>query len=445
MNKKHDLQFPLYRLFSYLCNDMKKFAFTLLALSFCLGIKAQADLATRYMDSLSVLKQKIEQEKIYTTLTGVAQDKDKDGRYYRLFIPMTFYHSPAENLLGIDSIADNRDDDDIRYAIDNALMNVYVTRPELVTDSQRKLDEVGGLKDVNTTTENVDVIDVTPEQPVVPTDEAGQFDVVIKKPNFWTFKQDYYLQFLQNFFTSNWYKGGERSYSMLASIVLQANYNNKQKVTFDNKLELKLGFQTSESDSLHKFRTTDDLIRYTGKLGVQATKRWYYTVQLLTYTQFHKGVKSNDRFIYSDFMSPFNLNLAIGMDYKFESKNKKASGTLNLAPVAYNFRYVGREELATRYSLKPNHSTLHDIGSSLTFNFRWSPSDLFTYDTRLWGYTTYKRAEVEWENTFTLKISKYISAKLFLYPRFDDGTTRDEDYGFFQFREYSSIGFSYSI
>ena len=95
MNKKHDLQFPLYRLFSYLCNDMKKFAFTLLALSFCLGIKAQADLATRYMDSLSVLKQKIEQEKIYTTLTGVAQDKDKDGRYYRLFIPMTYkyYHS----------------------------------------------------------------------------------------------------------------------------------------------------------------------------------------------------------------------------------------------------------------------------------------------------------------------------------------------------------------
>ena len=30
---------------------------------------------------------------------------------------------------------------------------------------------------------------------------------------------------------------------MVASAIIQANYNNKQKVKWDNKLELKLGFQ----------------------------------------------------------------------------------------------------------------------------------------------------------------------------------------------------------
>ena len=78
---------------------------------------------------------------------------------------------------------------------------------------------------------------------------------------------------------------------------------------FENKLELKLGFQTSRGDTLHKFKTNNDLIRYTGKLGLQAHNQWYYTLQLLAYTQFAQGLKSNDKKVYSDFMSPFNVNL----------------------------------------------------------------------------------------------------------------------------------------
>ena len=45
---------------------------------------------------------------------------------------------------------------------------------------------------------------------------------------------EYYLQMLQNYVSSNWYKGGESNYSMVASAIMQANYNNKQKVKFDN-------------------------------------------------------------------------------------------------------------------------------------------------------------------------------------------------------------------
>jgi hypothetical protein len=45
-------------------------------------------------------------------------------------------------------------------------------------------------------------------------------------------------------------------------------------------------------------------------------------------------------------------------------------------------------------------------------------------------------------------VSKYITANLFLFPRFDDASKSgqyDEDLGYLQFREYSSLGFAYTF
>jgi len=76
----------------------------------------------------------------------------------------------------------------------------------------------------------------------------------------------------------------------------------------------------------------------------------------------------------------------------------------------------------------------------------WTFSDMIKWKTRLYGYTTYKRAEIEWENTFSFQFNKYISSNIFIYPRFDDGTgTRDKDLGYWQFKEYASLGFAYSF
>lgn len=71
--------------------------------------------------------------------------------------------------------------------------------------------------------------------------------------------------------------------------------------------------------------------------------------------------------------------------------------------------------------------------------------EMLKWKTRLYGYTSYERAELEWENTFTLQFNKWISAQLFVYPRFDDGVTRDDHHGYWQFKEYISIGFQYSF
>lgn len=385
---------------------------------------------------------------IILLLSFVCKDacaQHKDGRYYKLFVPATFYHSVAKKQLSIDSLTTG---DEVMDAVEEALMKVYLKRPDLMLNSENRLREAGTVRNdvdvqqVQTVELAGQVAPVVVETPVV---EPVTEEVLITKPNFWTFKGDYYLQFLQNYISSNWHKGGESNYSMLASLTLEANYNNKQKVKWENKLEMKLGFQTSRSDTLHRFKTNNDQLRLTSKLGLQAHKKWYYTLQVTGYTQFARGYKSNDPFTYSDFFSPFDLNVGLGMDYTVETKNKRLTGNVNISPVSYNFRYVGRLGLATRNGLEEGHHTLHDIGSMMTVNLTWKLSDQATWKTRLYGYTSYKRALVEWENTLELKVSKYITTNIYVYPRLDDSGTRDGDLGYWQFMEFCSLGFSYSF
>ena len=214
---------------------------------------------------------------------------------------------------------------------------------------------------------------------------------------------------------------------------------------------MKLGFQTSRTDSLHKLKANEDLLRYTGKVGLQAAHKWYYTLQLLAYTQFTRGYKSNDVKIYSDFMSPFNLSVGLGMEYKVEALNKKLTGSLNISPLAFNYRYVGRSWFddktwfPTRYGIKEGKHHLNDFGSQLTASLEWKLNEVVTWKSRFYAFTSYHRAELEWENTFALRVSRYISANIFLFPRFDDSNKWDSDLGYWQFKEYSSLGFSYNF
>ena len=162
-------------------------------------------------------------------------------------------------------------------------------------------------------------------------------------------------------------------------------------------------------------------------------------------TQFYKGYKSNDATVYSDFISPLNVNVSLGMDYLVEALNKRLTGNIHLAPIAYNFRYVRLLPLAVRYGLKEGRHVLHDIGSQFTAELTWKFSDNVMWKSRLYGFTTFKKAELEWENTFSLKFNRFISSNIFIYPRFDDGISRDEHHGYWQLKEFVSVGLNYSF
>ena len=397
-----------------------------------------AQVVRNYIDSLALLRRQLDSLSQENARLRV---ESTDGRYLRLFAPTTFYHSGANRQLSLFPVAG----DDVTEAIDEALMRIYLQRPDLVQNSETRLKKSGTLREevnqeITQQVELAELAEPAPEQP-----DYVPVGLVVKKPNFWKFKGEGYLQFLQNYVSDNWYKGGESNYSAVGAAVLELNYNDKDKITFDNKLEMKLGFQTSRTDTVHKFKTNNDQIRLTSKLGLQAHKRWYYTMQLLAYTQFARGLKANDRKTYSDFMSPFDLNIGIGMQYKVEAFNKRLTGTLNFLPLSFSFRYVGRESLFRANGMRGDHHTMEDFASQFTGELKWQALDFLSLKTRMYINTTYRRFLWEWENLIELKVNKYISANLFLYPRFDDSTVYDDDMGHFQFMEWSSIGLSYSF
>ena len=425
---------------------MKRNFLITLFLTICLGAVAQVsypvsvrsderpsmDKIQAYVDSLNALK-----DSVFTSKKlKIRREQRLRRNDMRLFLPLTYYGNVAEKLFTRD-----RNDNPIL----SELMHLYLTRPDLVRGTDRMVQQQQTkLDDINAPIHHDPIlVEKVPETPVEPT--TVPVEVMIKRPNFWTFNGDYALQFLQNYVSGNWYRGGESNYSALASLVMQANYNNKQKLKWENRLELKYGLQSSRSDSLHSFKSTEDLIRLTSKLGLQATKRWYYTVQIIGNTQFSRSYRSNDPKVYSAFAAPLNINLSIGMDYSVDWMNHRLKGNFHLAPLAYNMKYTRMLELTRRLGMEDGRHFLHDFGSEFTVDLEWKMMESLTWKTRLYGYSTYKRTELEWENTFTFRFNRYISSRVFIYPRFDDGVRRDDHYAFWQLKEFASIGFQYSF
>ena len=358
---------------------------------------------------------------------------------FHLFSPLKYYPSVTKEVMNNDSAS----------LEDRLLLDMYIKHPELVEkDIETGTAVIGETPETPPSLSLTDTTKVLPFARVeVPMKAPKQQDFYITKPHFWTFMGDYYLQFMQNHVSDNWYQSGNKSWAMLGTVTLQYNYDNARKLKFNNKLEMRLGFHTSDADTVNNFKTSEDLIRYTGRFDRQAHKQWYYALQVLAYTQFTRGLKDNDKKTYSDFMSPFTLNVSLGMDYFVETKDKKLKGVIHLAPLAFNFKYVDRKALAAANGITSDHHTLEDFGSQTTVELEWKPIiDLLSWKTRFYAYTTYHKLLVEWENTISLKVNRFLSTNLFLYPRFDDSVKPIEPgHTLLQFKEYFSFGFSYSM
>ena len=326
------------------------------------------------------------------------------------------------------------------------LMRTYADTPWLIEATEDELEQAGGIEE-----------EVLPEMPAVAqlatnemavdlTDDVDEVQLVVRRPNFWKVKGDYSFQLTQNHFSDNWYQGGDNNYTMLALLTMEANFNNKQKIQWDNKLEMRLGFQTSKTDEKHKFKTNDDLLRFTTKIGYKATAHWFYTLQVQAYTQFYPSFNANSDVVSSDFMSPFNLVVSLGMDYKLELKRFK--GSANLAPVAYNFRSVERRSLFGNFGLDEGKCMYHNFGPNITVNYSWEIWKNIKWDARIYWFSNMESTDIEWENTFTFTINRFLNSKLFLYPRIDDSSEnyrRESNGSYFMFKEWFSLGLNYSF
>ena len=391
-----------------------------------------------------------------------------DPDYYRLFVPVTYYKSSIAQLSDVNKEALLPDDTQakasemfpvdenlyttkqrVNKVVDKALLNLYLNNPEYVIFTEDELDAVPEFVDNLEREERTanrhakrDMMNaLTTTAPIEVTQEA---EVEIQKPKFWTFAGNGSLQFSQHYLSDNWYKGGESSISMIGTLQLSANYNDKEKVQWENLLDAKLGFASTPSDQVHKYLTNTDQLRIFSKLGIQAAKNWYYTVSAEFKTQFLNGYKANDPTLISTFFAPADLTVALGMDFK--KKTDKYAFSLLLAPLNWTMRYVGSKDVdETTYGLDPGKSVKHNFGSQIQPTLSWNIAKNIKFESRLDYLTSYKWVRVEWENTLNLAVNRYFSTKLYVHARYDDSSIPlNGSTSHFQLSELLSFGLSYN-
>lgn len=288
----------------------------------------------------------------------------------------------------------------------------------------------------------------------------------------WTTSGGASLQFTQGYVSKNWYKGGESNFSLLAAADYTFNYKY-ENFTWDNRLEGKLGFVTTPSDTCHNYMTNTDYLKYSTKFGYKAAGDWYYTLQALGQTQFCPGYKSNIDVEQSKFFNPAYLNVSLGMDYKKSLEN--ITWTVFMSPLAYNLKYVndpyvkvddgagnitGQWEKgrinASAFGLRNSYDhNLYDFGVSAKAGMDWKVCKYLTWTSQATYYSPLYDCgkyegnvytTFEWENTFDMPLNQYFSTKLYTHLRFDDSVGPDNKgagWDYWQFSELLSFGLSY--
>lgn len=449
---------------------MKKYLFPLLlAMMFSVSLRSYSQRSSYSREASAIVsKYKRELTQLRKNVMDVPADSNKvqmSPYYYKLFGPGVFFRSVLDDKFKLNYVLPNdmdgsqqmtpglRERRDIDASIDDVLLGAYAQYPQLFhySDTQIASEEtVAPVSVVETKAEELTAIynKVEGIKDVADVLDSVEVDIQIVRPNFWTTTGKFSLQFTQNYFSENWYKGGNNNVTMLSNLVLEANYNDQKRVQWDNKLDLRLGFVTATSDSIHRYLTNNDKIDLFSKLGIKAAKNWFYTVSSEAKSQFLPGHKANDRRTYSKFLAPLDVYVSLGMDWKPKFKNGN-SFSLALLPFSYKMRLINDEEESIHASYNMRDKDFQqDFGSKIEFNSKIKIVKDFTWKCRFYYFTSYEYVESEMENVLSFQFNKYISSEVYTLWRFDDNRSRkyyDNTLGFFQFKEYFTLGLAYNF
>lgn len=397
---------------------------------------------------------------IYLIIRGIKADPD----FFKLYVPATYYTEVPEQAYGIEGwkpvIPFLKEDPrpgmippvgnlcrtvDVDRYINRQLLSFYLDYPELVSENEMDFADLKPLLGEKTVADsNEKTIKQLMKAPRVPK-KMVQKDLLVIKPNFWLITGNGYLQFSQNYISDNWYKGGESTKSFLAGLTFQANYDDRQKIQFENKLEWKLGFAGAPNDTLRSYQPNNDMLRISSKLGYKAFNTWYYTLSAEFKTQLFSTYETNTENLVSGFFTPAELNIGLGMDYKY-IKDGVCNLSVLINPVNYTLYSIAKEDEVdpTKFNIKEGHRRESVWGSRLETTLKWQVFSMLLWESRLSYTTNYEKVLGEWENTFTFAINQYLSTKLFVHARFDDGVTREEGHSYWQLQELLSFGLNYT-
>lgn len=258
------------------------------------------------------------------------------------------------------------------------------------------------------------------------------------------------LQFSQAYVSPNWYQGGNNNLNALANIFYNVKLNPQYhpNLMFETTAQYKLGMNSAPDDSVHNYSISEDLFQINTTFGVKAAKRWYYSFTGQFKTQLLNSYQSNSNQLRSAFLSPAELTAGIGMTYNYANKKGTFTFDASLAPVSYNLRVcINKDMDETVYDIDEGHKTVHKFGSSGELKLKWQIARNITLTSRLFGFTDYTQAQVDWENTINFEINRFLSTQIYVHGRYDSSSAKLEDsrWHHLQLKEILSIGFNYKF
>lgn len=383
--------------------------------------------------------------------------------YHRLFLPFTYFERPMARIsrvswqssngdalkasipspLQIDTVPFTRQQQ-VDEAVDRALLSAYVKRLDLVRFTEKEIESGPAYRDniEKEAKSRPSVLKLFKSESMgyVKPEDA---EVVIHKPNWWVTGGSGSIQFSQSHISKNWYNGGEGTHSLLGNLQLFANYNDREKWQWENLLDAKLGYISAPSDKYHNYLVNNDQLRIASKVGLRAINHWYYTLHTEFKTQFCNGYGANSLTLNAAFLSPAYWTSGLGMDYKLNKE--KVTLSVLVAPITYTMKIVTNPDVnEVSLGLKEGATTAHDFGSQMQANLTWKAFSFLNVTSRFDYLTSYETVRIEWENTFNFILNRYLSAKLYVYGRFDDGVAPSESGSYFQINENFGFGLNYT-
>ena len=311
---------------------------------------------------------------------------------------------------------------------------------------ERELKEIDSLRNANgglvlQTIAKVPAIEV--EKSWIKDEVEDRNDVLqaireMRSP--WRREATLMAQVTQNYVTDNWYQGGSSSFAGLGIAKGQISYI-RERFTWENTGEWRIGGSTVSADSLHKVNTTDDLFRIYSKANLRIVPKVFTSISAEIETRLLPTYKANSMDLKSAPFSPFRFNAAFGIDYK------PVKGlSISVSPVSYKVVHIMDTVRVNPkdFGLAEHERTQHNIGSSVRVEYVWKPVREVNIESKFYMYTNYRAVEIDLEVNCDFIINRFLSARLMLHPRYDTTVIKEGDTkAKMQFRELLSIGFNH--
>ena len=240
---------------------------------------------------------------------------------------------------------------------------------------------------------------------------------------------------------SNWVAGGEKSLLGINGILnYSANYK-KGKNAWDNYFDIALGFQNAES--YEQFRKIDDRIDITSKYGYRVNHNWYASLLVNFRSQMLPGYDytTNPASKISNFLTPGNILLSPGLDYKTASRF-----TCFISP--FTLRWVLKSDddffNQAHFGVDSAKRVNLETGAFLTAKYTAPFAKWAVYTGRLDLFSNYLRnpqnIDMAMTNLLTLKFNRIFAANISLDFRYDDDVL-----GRLQMKEILGIGITLNL